>query len=60
VLTARGYKVMEANHDKLLETASEMKPDIIMLKSLDKLEKKAINELKFQKGLENVMFFVYQ
>ena len=60
VLTARGYKVMEANHDKLLEAASEMKPDIIMLKSLDKLEKKAINELKFQKGMENVMFFVYQ
>ena len=60
VLTARGYKVMEANPDKLMETASEMKPDIIMLKSLDKLEKKAIKELKFQKGMENVMFFVYQ
>jgi signal transduction histidine kinase/CheY-like chemotaxis protein len=60
VLTARGYKVMEANPDKLMETAAETKPDIIMLKSLDKLEKKAIKELKFQKGMENVMFFVYQ
>ncbi|MDM9630357.1 response regulator [Robiginitalea aurantiaca] len=60
VLTARGYKVMEANPDKLMEMASEMKPDIIMLKSLDKLEKKAIKELKFQEGMENVMFFVYQ
>jgi signal transduction histidine kinase/DNA-binding response OmpR family regulator len=60
VLTARGYKVMEANPDKLMEMAAEMKPDIIMLKSLDKLEKKAIKELKFQKGMENVMFFVYQ
>jgi hypothetical protein len=43
-----------------METAAEMKPDIIMLKSLDKLEKKAIKELKFQEGMENVMFFVYQ
>ncbi len=60
VLTARGYKVMEANPDKLMEMAAEMKPDIIMLKSLDKLEKKAIKELKFQEGMENVMFFVYQ
>ena len=60
VLTARGYKVMESNPDKLFETASEMKPDIIMLKSLDKLEKDAIKELKFKKGMENVMFFVYQ
>lgn len=60
VLTARGYKVMEANPDKLLETASEIKPDIIMLKSLKKGDEIAMKELKLQSGMENVMFFVYQ
>ncbi|WP_445383196.1 response regulator [Robiginitalea sp. IMCC43444] len=60
VLTARGYKVVEANPDKLLETASEIKPDIIMLNSLHENGDKSIKELKFQKGMENVMFFVYQ
>lgn len=60
VLTARGYKVMEANPDNLLETASEIKPDIIMLNSIHKQDESTIKKLKFQKGMENVMFFVYQ
>ncbi|MDT0607096.1 ATP-binding protein [Croceitalea rosinachiae] len=60
VLTARGYKVMEANPDNLLETASEIKPDIIMLNSIHKQDENTIKKLKFQKGMENVMFFVYQ
>ena len=60
VLTARGYKVMEANPAKLLETAAEIKPDIIMLKSAKNGDEKTVKELKFQKGLENVMFFIYE
>ncbi|MFK7814133.1 MAG: ATP-binding protein [Maribacter sp.] len=60
VLTARGYKVMEANPDNLLETASEIKPDIIMLNSIHKQDENTMKKLKFQKGMENVMFFVYQ
>ena len=60
VLTARGYKVVEANPDNLLESASEVKPDIIMLNSMNKNDEKAIKELKFQKGMENVMFLIYQ
>ena len=60
VLTARGYKVMEANPEKLLETASEIKPDIIMLKSLQMGDEKTMKELKLQTGMENVMFFVYE
>ncbi|WP_276390961.1 response regulator [Eudoraea chungangensis] len=60
VLTARGYKVMEANPDNLIETATAQKPDIIMLNSVLNGDEKTIKELKFQKGMENVMFFVYQ
>ncbi|MDX1332469.1 MAG: response regulator [Robiginitalea sp.] len=60
VLTARGYKVMEAGPDKLMERAAEIKPDIIMLKSLKGADEKAVKELKFQKGMEHVMFFIYQ
>ena len=33
MLSARGYKVMEANPDSLMDMAFEVKPDIIMLKS---------------------------
>ena len=60
VLTARGYKVMEAVPAKLLERAAEIKPDIIMLKSLEGMNENTVKELKFQKGMEHVMFFIYQ
>ncbi|MBC2838683.1 ATP-binding protein [Robiginitalea sp. SC105] len=59
VLTARGYKVVEANPDRLMETASEVKPDIIMLKSIRNGDEKSLRELKLKEGMENVMFFVY-
>lgn len=60
VLSARGYHVMEANSDNLLETASESKPDIIMLNAVHNGDKNFIKDLKVQKGMENVMFFVYE
>lgn len=60
VLSARGYKVVEASSENLLETASESKPDIIMLNSLYNGDKNFIKDLKIQKGMENVMFFVYE
>jgi CheY-like chemotaxis protein len=60
VLSARGYKVMEANPENLVQTASEIKPDIIMLKSLHKGDESTIKELKIQEGMENVMFFIYE
>ncbi|MEM8998900.1 MAG: response regulator [Bacteroidota bacterium] len=60
VLTARGYKVMEANTENVLETASEAKPDIIMLNSVFNGDKSFIKDLKVHKGMENVMFFVYE
>ncbi|MEJ2585213.1 MAG: response regulator [Robiginitalea sp.] len=60
VLTARGYKVMEAEPGALMEKAAEIKPDIIMLKSLEGVDEDTVKELKFQKGMEHVMFFIYQ
>src|SRR6056297_3578190 len=60
VLSARGYKVMKASSENLLEKASESQPDIIMLNSVYNGDKNFIKDLKIQKGMENVMFFVYE
>ncbi len=60
VLSARGYKVLEANGDDLIETAIKSQPDIIMLNSVIQGNKEIVKTLKFEKGLENVLFFVYQ
>jgi DNA-binding response OmpR family regulator len=59
VLSARGYNVLEANGDDLLETALKTKPDIIMLNSLYKGDHDLVKTLRFEKGMENVLFFVY-
>ncbi len=60
VLAARGYKVMESNAKNLLERATEAQPDIIMLNSVYNGDQKIIKDLKLQKGMENVMFFIYE
>ena len=60
VLSARGYKVLESNASNLLETATESQPDIIMLNSVYSGDQKVIKDLKLQKGMENVMFFIYE
>jgi signal transduction histidine kinase/CheY-like chemotaxis protein len=60
VLTARGYKVMESNAKNLLEMATESRPDIIMLNSVYNGDQQIIKDLKLQKGMENVMFFIYE
>ncbi len=60
VLSARGYKVMESNAKNLLEKATESQPDIIMLNSVYNGDQNIIKNLKLQKGMENVMFFIYE
>ena len=60
VLNARGYKVVESNSKNFLEAATEAKPDIIMLNSVFNGDQKIIKDLKLQKGMENVMFFIYE
>jgi signal transduction histidine kinase/DNA-binding response OmpR family regulator len=60
VLTARGYHVTEANGADLLEKALAVQPDIIILNTLLSQKHDAVQSLRFEKGLENVVFVVYQ
>lgn len=59
VLQAQGYSVEESSGEELVERAKTMKPDIIILNSLiDNQEN--VKTLRFEKDMENVLFFVYQ
>ncbi|MDE3155237.1 MAG: response regulator, partial [Acidobacteriota bacterium] len=62
VLKARGYHVSEARFADLTEKAKSLQPDIIMLKSMAsaKPDPDMVQMLRFEKGLENVLFLVYQ
>jgi signal transduction histidine kinase/CheY-like chemotaxis protein len=59
VLKARGYSVTEARGHDLFEKAKMLQPDIIMLSSSDP-KPEVVQTLRFEKGLENVLFFVYR
>ncbi|MGD9905813.1 MAG: ATP-binding protein [Vicinamibacterales bacterium] len=60
VLTARGYTVSEARGEDLVEKARAMQPDIIMLSSVASARSDAVQMLRFEKGMDNVLFLVYQ
>jgi len=60
VLEARGYTVVEANGIDLVARAVETQPDIIILNSLLSQKHEVVRSLRFEKGLENVLFLVYQ
>lgn len=60
VLQTRGYQVVEANGDDLLSKAVTTRPDIIILSSLMSSQSEAVRSLRFEKGLENVLFLIYQ
>jgi CheY-like chemotaxis protein len=60
VLTARGYSVTEARGDDFIERAVALQPDIIMLNSVSSAQSNAVQMLRFEKGMENVLFLVYQ
>lgn len=60
VLQNRGYLVEESNGQELLEKAMSAQPDIIILNALLNNNQEIIKTLRFEKGLENVLFFVYQ
>jgi CheY-like chemotaxis protein len=60
VLTIRGYSVSEARGDDLIARALAVQPDIIMLNSVSSARSDAVQMLRFEKGMENVLFLVYQ
>ncbi|MFN7914411.1 MAG: ATP-binding protein [Vicinamibacterales bacterium] len=59
VLNARGFSVTEVRGDDLLEKARALRPDIIMISSSDPAPA-VVQTLRFEKGLENVLFYVYR
>ena len=59
VLETRGYQVVESNGSELVSRAVLSKPDIIILNSLLSSDE-AVRALRFEKGMENVLFLIYQ
>jgi len=59
VLETRGYQVVESNGAELVSQAVLSKPDIIILNSLLSSDE-AVRALRFEKGMENVLFLIYQ
>ena len=60
VLKKRGYTVVESDGKDILEQAKSSQPDIIMFSSVQDGNTEIVKTLKFEKGLENVLFLVYQ
>jgi signal transduction histidine kinase/CheY-like chemotaxis protein len=60
VLKTKGYVVMESNGKELVEKAVASQPDIIIINSLLSGKQDIVQTLRFEKGLENVVFLVYQ
>lgn len=59
VLETRGYQVTDSNGSELIARAVKSKPDIIILSSLLSNDE-AVRALRFEKGMENVLFLIYQ
>lgn len=60
VLETRGYHVVESNGAELVSNAVSSKPDVIILSSLLSSKQEVVRSLRFEKGLENVLFLIYQ
>jgi signal transduction histidine kinase/DNA-binding response OmpR family regulator/ligand-binding sensor domain-containing protein len=60
VLEAKGYQVVESDGSELVEKAIATQPDIIILNSLISDKHEIVRTLRFEKGLENVLFLIYQ
>jgi signal transduction histidine kinase/DNA-binding response OmpR family regulator len=59
VLETRGYQVVESKGSELVSDAALTKPDIIILNSLLSNDE-AVRSLRFEKGMENVLFLIYK
>jgi CheY-like chemotaxis protein len=60
VLQAKGYHVVESDGKELVQKAIATQPDIIILNSVKSGRKEIVQTLRFEKGLENVLFLLYQ
>lgn len=60
-LQAKGYTVVGAyNGDQAVETAIEAKPDMIIMNAVLSQQGNLVKTLRFEKGLENVLFLLFQ
>ncbi|MEO7264383.1 MAG: GAF domain-containing protein [Ferruginibacter sp.] len=60
VLATKGYEVTETIENELMEKAIANQPDIIIINSAIAGREDIVQTLRFEKGLENVSFVVYQ
>ncbi len=60
VLQTKGYQVVESDGKELVKNAIDTQPDIIILNSIFSGKQEIVKTLRFEKGLENVLFFIYQ
>ncbi|HEY0752306.1 MAG TPA: response regulator, partial [Chitinophagaceae bacterium] len=60
VLETKGYHVVESNGKELMQNAISNQPDIIILNSVQSDRQEMMQALRFEKGLENVLFLLYQ
>lgn len=60
VLHTKGYVVVESDGKELVEKAISSQPDIIILNSIYSDKQELVQTLRFEKGLENVLFLIYQ
>ncbi|HET7116467.1 MAG TPA: GAF domain-containing protein [Hanamia sp.] len=60
VLQTKGYQVVESDGKELVKNAIANQPDIIILNSIFSGKQEIVKTLRFEKGLENVLFFIYQ
>jgi signal transduction histidine kinase/CheY-like chemotaxis protein len=60
VLQAKGYQVVESDGKELAEKVVASQPDIVIINSLLSGKQEIVQSLRFEKGMENVLFLVYQ
>ncbi len=60
VLRTKGYRVADAKLEDLMARARALQPDIIMLKSDGSNQPETVRMMRFEQGLENAVFIVYQ
>ena len=60
-LEAEGFRVHQAGDgEEALMMVDETQPDIIILNSVLSAQPEVMQTIRFEKGLENVLFFIYQ
>ena len=59
VLQVRGYQVFESTGNDLIEQAISTKPDVIILNSVLSRKAEIMQTLRFEKGLDNLLFLIY-